>query len=68
MRNKPLAAALRAIFELACGGALFAGSCTSEELQSAILAGVETATDQLANASEDDEISFLDWINSELDD
>jgi hypothetical protein len=52
-----LAAALSTTFALASG-------CT-EEQTSAVLAGVQVAADELG---QEDEVSFRDWLSSELDD
>ena len=51
---------------LAAGGAVFGLNCTSEQI-SAVVAGVGAAADQLGD-SEDEDISFGDWIRDELDD
>ncbi len=45
-------------------GTAFGTSCTTAEIN-AFLAGVQVVTDQL---TEDDDISFGDWLSSELND
>jgi hypothetical protein len=56
----------RAGLVLAVGGTVLASSCSTSEVK-AILAGVEVATNQLDQARNDN-ISFGDWLASELDD
>ena len=56
----------RAGLVLAAGGTVLASSCSTDQVK-AILAGVEVATNQLDQARNDD-ISFGDWLASELDD
>lgn len=59
----------RAFVASAGSGLLLAGSCSSAEVKQAVLAGVEVAAnDLLNNAQEDDDISFGDWLSSELED
>ncbi len=50
---------------VAASGTVLASSCSTSEVK-AILAGVEVVTDQLEN-SQNDGISFGDWLSSELD-
>ncbi len=49
-------------------GLVFAAACSSTEVRQAVLAGVEVAADQLLNNSEDDDVSFGDWLSDELND
>lgn len=50
---------------VAAGGTVLASSCSTSEVK-AILAGVTDITNQLDN-SQNDNISFGDWLSSELD-
>ena len=49
-------------------GVVLAGSCSSAEVRQAVLAGVELAANQLLDGAGDDDISFGDWLSSELND
>lgn len=60
--------AVRGLTAMLGGGAVLASSCSSEEFQAAVLAGVNAATDSLVDSTNDNDISFLDWVESELDD
>lgn len=68
MRRRNLSKAIRGLLAVLCGGAIVASSCTNSEFQAAVLAGVNAATDSLVNSSQDNEITFLDWVNSEFND
>lgn len=46
------------------GACLFVPACTEEEAQ-AVLAGIQVVADELDN---NDDVSFRDWVRSELDD
>jgi hypothetical protein len=48
---------------LTAAGCAFATSCSSEQV-GAVLAGIQVATDELSNSN--DQISFGDWLASEL--
>jgi len=67
MNGRTLKSSLRVLGAGLCGGAVWAAGCSNEEVQLAVLAGVQTAADQLADGSNNDDVSFLDWVNSELD-
>lgn len=56
----------RAGLVVAAGGTVLASSCSTSDVK-AILAGVELVTNQLDNF-QNDNISFGDWLSSELDD
>lgn len=64
-RQRIVRSALRIMVALGGGGLMFAEACTSEQVQQAIVAGLDTATNQLLNPPDDD-ISFGDWLASEL--
>ena len=51
---------------VAAGGTVLASSCSTSDVK-AILAGVEVATNVLDRGHNND-ISFSDWLSSELDD
>lgn len=53
-----------------CGGSILAAGCADEQVRSAIAAGVQTTANRLADGSnnQNNDVSFLDWVNSELDD
>ena len=53
---------------VASSGVLLAGSCSSTEVKQAVMAGVEVAANQLLTSSPQDDISFGDWLSSELND
>ena len=55
----------RTAFLVAAAGTLLESSCSTAEVK-AILTGIEVATNQL-NQAENDNISFGDWLASELD-
>jgi len=46
---------------------LFEATCTTEQLQ-AILTGVDVVADELLTQEDEDDISFEDWLASELTD
>lgn len=56
----------RAGLVMAAGGTVLSSSCSTSDVK-AILAGVEEVTNRLEN-SQNDGISFGDWLSSELDD
>jgi hypothetical protein len=53
---------------VAASGLVLATTCSSAEIREAVLAGVEVATDRWLESAEDDDVSFSDWLSSELDD
>jgi len=55
----------RAAILLSAAGTMLEASCSTDQVR-AILAGVEVATNQLDQA-QNDNISFGDWLASELD-
>ncbi len=64
MKTQPIAnwKIVATVALMACGTA--GTGCTQEETD-AILAGVQVAADELNN---DDEVTFRDWLSSELND
>jgi hypothetical protein len=68
MQRRMLFGAVRGLVAAAGGGAVLASSCTSSAVQTAVLAGVNAATDSLVNSSQDNDVSFLDWVESEFND
>ncbi len=57
---------IRAAIIVAFGTAGFGAGCTNEQVN-AVLTGVQVATTQLTTA-QNDQITFLDWLNSALKD
>ncbi|MFH1109006.1 MAG: hypothetical protein V1790_07415 [Planctomycetota bacterium] len=55
----------RAAILLSAAGTMLEASCSTDQVR-AVLAGVEVATNQLDQA-QNDNISFGDWLASELD-
>ncbi|MGB2986277.1 MAG: hypothetical protein WBE26_10370 [Phycisphaerae bacterium] len=52
---------------LCAAGVLLGSSCSSSELE-AIVTGVEAAANSLDNREHEDNITFGEWLLSELDD
>ena len=59
------------LFKMAAGlsvaGTLLGMSCSSEGVQ-AVVAGIDAVAQSLSQHDQDDDISFGDWLLSELDD
>lgn len=68
MQRRIDSAAVRGMLAVLCGGAVLASSCSNAEFQAAVLSGVNAATDSLLSSSQDNDISFLDWVESEFND
>ena len=68
MRRRTFSNTVKGLLAVVGGGAVLASSCTSAEFQAAVLAGVNAATDSLVNSTQDNDISFLDWVESEFND
>ena len=62
--NRRMAHRLAAVV-VAIGAASVGAGCTNDQVN-AVLTGVQVATTQLT-ASQNDQITFLDWLNSALD-
>jgi hypothetical protein len=57
----------RGAVALCAAGTLFGGSCSSDQLN-AVAAGFGAVADELSHQQTVDDISFGDWLLSELDD
>jgi len=68
MQRRIVSNVMRGLFAVLGGGAVLASSCTDAEFQAAVLAGVNAATDSLVNSTQDNEVTFLDWVHSEFND
>ncbi len=58
---------IKAAVASSAAGMLMAGGCGMEELQ-AVATGLQAAAGQLDRGDRDDNITFGDWLISELDD
>lgn len=68
MQGRSVSNAVRGLLAGLGGGAVLASSCTDAQFQAAVLAGVNAATDSLVDSTQDNEITFLDWVHSEFND
>lgn len=68
MQRRIVSNAVRGLLAVLGGGGVLASSCTNSEFQGAVLAGVNAATDSLINSTQDNEVTFLDWVESEFND
>ncbi len=68
MQRRIFSNAMRGLLAVVGGGAVLASSCTDAEFQAAVLAGVNAATDSLVDSTQNNEITFLDWVHSEFND
>ena len=57
----------RGAVALCAAGTLFGGSCSSEQLN-AVAAGIGAVADELGHQRADDDITFGEWLLSELED
>ena len=57
----------RVAVTLCAAGTLYGSSCSSREIET-VLAGVQAVAEVLDGQSQDDDISFGDWLQDELED